>query len=264
MSSTVSYVNTRTRMMLVRSAIHMTIQHTNREEEVEPGMMFGFDVSKIGTPDPLQPLLMGNGAPLWRRIGTEAFRDCEWVEDATIGDMQTVCGTLLSSVSDCMNKCTNESYRAAWEHFRSQVVDTGEHVAVYYQRCGIKVIVAVVDTVAPHQRAEYPRLLAECNGKPTVGVPSFDTSHTRRYIVCEPLLRGGAGGFPMNVHGMRDADGTYRGTSVYQKPENQVDVDWMRLTNEEAERILHDNGRVLPWHQIRVLQQKIAAISSVA
>jgi len=252
-SAPVSYVNTRTRMFLVRADASFTIHHANRQEDVTPGTMFGFDVSKRGDV-PVVPLLMGDGAPLWRRIGDEALRDCRWEEDPSAPDASD----LLASVATLMSSCSNESYRTAWAHMR-ELVRAGARAAVYQQTCGIKAVVAVLDTVTDHARTAYARLLTESNGTTTVAKP-FDATHARRYLVCEPFRSDGGGGFPMDETGARNEDGALRGTSVYQKPEADVARDWYVVERAEAERVLRETGRALPHDQIRILQAKIAWI----
>ena len=246
MASNINFVTTRTRMVLVKATQDMVIHHTNRDEYIKKGMMFGFDVSKKTTSDEdnIMPLT-GKDGLIIRRIGSEAFVDCKW-EIFDLPNEDSVVSQLISDADEIMKTCDNASYIEAWNHFNEQ---TFPHI--YHQKCGIKIIIDTLDTVDEYERTQYPLLLVESDGSQTTNEP-FSTKHAQRVLVCEPISK--TGGFSMNE------DGTVRGSSVYQKPLKDVDKDWMAITHEEAYEILNENEKYVPKEQIENLQQKIQII----
>jgi len=66
----------------------------------------------------------------------------------------------------------------------------------------------------------------------------------------------------MDEDGNRDEAGVFRGSSIYQKPEADVPIDWMPVSTEEAMHTLSEATRVIPEHQIRCLRRKIEAIAA--
>ena len=70
-------------------------------------------------------------------------------------------------------------------------------------------------------------------------------------------------GFAMNALGLADDAGSFRGSSVYQKPLCDAEKDWMPLDESEALAIMTRYGRVPPTEQIAVLKRKIEDIDLV-
>ena len=251
-----SFVNTLTRMLLVPSLSSFTIHHLNRKEDVEVGQMFGMDVSKkvdTGEEDVVSILVVG-GSPVVRRIGTEAWGDSGWEEFSPLSEDTH----LLDEAEARIASCENPSYKEAFSHFKESVC-AGYVPKVYHQACGIKVCIGYANMDTEMKRELYSRLVSESNGKPSTGKP-FDAAHAKRMLVCETLPVGGGGGFPIDAEGNPSSEGHFRGTSVYQKPESHVNVDWKPISRDEAVSLLRRHGRTLAWHHIKSILTKMQGI----
>lgn len=256
----IHFVETRTQMLLVKSTSSFLISHANREEEVEEGQMFGFDVSKKGDGEEEEiTLLLTDKGVVVRRIGFEAWKDSGWEEVPSLASsMEGVVAKLQNEVESKIEETENESYKEAFLRFKESL-SLGNVPAVFHQACGIKVCIGLASMEDEIKRDLYSKLLSESNGKPSTNKP-FDASHSKRMIVCETLPVGGGGGFPIDDLGQASPEGNFRGTSVYQKPESHVSVDWKPVSREEAISKLRRHNKTLPWHHIKTILRKMKEI----
>lgn len=116
-----------------------------------------------------------------------------------------------------------------------------------------------MDTV--ERRKDFAQFLKEDDGK-TEGRTTFNEAAPFRWLVTEPYLEPGyfidekgatidkANALPTH----------YPASALYNKPEGDVDKDWMLIDKEKALDIITKNGRKVPIDFICVIRKLCLAV----
>ena len=254
-----SYYITKTRtigVLCTNTHPEIVVKHYSRTEVInEKGMLLVGDISKRGT----CVTLAAN--PMIRVIGAAAVDGAGWAVDVE-AEKEVDVAQLFADFSRDVENCTNESYKEALKLMNHLVENEGAKVHIYSQECGIKIGVfkAPMDTL--ERRTAYAQLLKEANGKKEPR-DKFNELAEFRWLVTEPY--GDKPGYLIDDDGAvfgvdEPAEGRFAATAVYNKPDTDVDKDWIEISYADAIKALMKYNKTIPVDSIRILKRMCECI----
>jgi hypothetical protein len=257
------YWKARTRLIgfkLLEPIDGLVLKHPSREEPCdEKGAIVGFDLTPIG-----EPINLKDGA-IPRRIGADAVPGLGWdidhMAEHALGDRMK--DFFDKEIIPQVARHENESYNALITAVSAMILDGKAKLRVYKQHCGIKIGIKLAPMDTEERRIAYAKLLRESNGN-LDGRASF-AEGPNRWIVTEPYDAESGAGYLHDDEGTiygKDEfmQGRYFGTAIYNKPEHDAELHWLKITYAEAMASLAEHGKLLPNRHIMWLAGRCAAI----
>lgn len=249
-----SFYITKTRtigVLCTKAQPGIVVNHFSRTEVIdEDGMLLVGDISKRGT----CVTVVAN--PMIRVIGAAAVEGAGWSVDVE-AEKEVDVAQLFADFSRDIENCSNDSYKKALQLMSHLVKNEEAEIHIYSQECGIKIAVHKAPMHTLERRIAYAQLLREANGKKE-SREKFNEIAKFRWLVTEPY--GDKPGYLINEDGAvfgvdEPAEGRFPATAIYNKPDTDVDKDWLEISYADVMNALAKHNKQLPFDAIRILKQ---------